>query len=337
MPRPRVLDQATEAHAGVSVRPCPAQRRLPALQKLAAAQNESDLAELVAAIKTIPDHSETPWHGLLIAQEDHQEPAAAVWIQPQPGGTARLWPPPSDSPWAQDLLRAAARWSQQRALHIVQAVIDTSDHEAARLLQENGFPWLVDLLYLGAATGHMAERAKASNGVAAETHLESIERLPSPRLDALMRTIEDGSLDCPGLHGVLSPSQAIEGFRHQGQFDPEHWCILQYQDQDAGALLLTSHPPTNAWELMYMGVLPQWRGHGLGARLVDEAFARAANAGAEQLLLSVDIRNEPALQLYERAGFRPYARRSLYARVDASGGIRDAAAPGTSDDRSADR
>jgi ribosomal protein S18 acetylase RimI-like enzyme len=331
------LNQATEAAAGIAVRSCPAPLRLSALQKLAAARHESDLAELVAAIKTIPNQAQAPWYGLLIAQEHDQEPAAAVWTQPQPGGTARLWPPPSDSPWAQDLLRAAALWSQQQALHIVQAVIDTSDHEAARLLQENGFPWLVDLLYLGAATGGPADHAEGARGVAGETRLESIDRLPSPRLDALMRTIEDGSLDCPGLHGVLSPSQAIEGFRHQGQFDPEHWCILRHRNQDAGALLLTSHPPTNAWELMYMGVLPQWRGHGLGARLIDEAFARAANAGAEQLLLSVDIRNEPALQLYERAGFRPYARRSLYARVSDRRGIPDAAAPGTSDDRSADR
>ncbi|WP_201244117.1 GNAT family N-acetyltransferase [Halochromatium salexigens] len=130
-----------------------------------------------------------------------------------------------------------------------------------------------------------------------------------------MTQIEDSSLDCPELHGVLSPPQAIEGFRQQGQYAPQHWCILRHQEQDAGVLLLAPHPQTPCWELMYMGVLPAWRGQGLGRELVAEALRRTLSGGAERLLLSVDTRNHPARELYEQVGFSPYAWRSLYAWI----------------------
>jgi ribosomal protein S18 acetylase RimI-like enzyme len=130
-----------------------------------------------------------------------------------------------------------------------------------------------------------------------------------------MKLIEDQSLDCPGLQGVLAPTQAVEGFQRQGQVVAEHWCVVRYRDQDAGAVLLTTHPEIGCWELLYMGVVPRWRGHGLGEQIIDEALVRAANAGANLLLLSVDAKNQPALRLYERAGFQVYAKRTLYAWV----------------------
>ena len=148
-----------------------------------------------------------------------------------------------------------------------------------------------------------------------EVTFESIGHLPSPRLESILAATKDQSLDCCNLHGILSAQDTIEAFRHRGQFTPEHWCLMRYRGEDVGILLLTPHPPTPCWELMYMGILPSWRGLGLGHRLLQEALLQARQAGAVDLLLSVDRINRPARHLYKRAGFSEYARRTLHAAV----------------------
>lgn len=303
---------SNEAPDGARLIQCPASWRVHALRLLAAADEPSSLAELAEAIDGVAQLPKADWSSLLIIPAS-DGPAAAVWVQPQPGNTARLWLPANRSQWAAILLRGAQQWADSQGLSIVQAVVDTADEEAALLLRENGFPLLVDLLYMQAQTRRHRSQGDPAPSTSPEASIESIGQLPSARLLSLMTRIEDGSLDCPGLHGVLSPLQAIEGFQRQGQFTPEHWCVLRFRGEDAGLLLLAPHPQTLCWELIYMGIVPAWRGHGLGQLLVAEALSRAGENSAELVLLSVDVRNQPACRIYEETGFRIYAKRSLYA------------------------
>ena len=59
-----------------------------------------------------------------------------------------------------------------------------------------------------------------------------------------------------------------------------------------------------------IGVVEDWRGRGIGARLLDALIVRARAEGLPALSLSVEKDND-AVHLYERAGFR---------RVSAVGG-----------------
>ena len=52
-----------------------------------------------------------------------------------------------------------------------------------------------------------------------------------------------------------------------------------------------------------MGLLPAWRGRGLGARLLDAALAGAAGLGITRVELEVFASNPRAIALYERRGF----------------------------------
>jgi len=307
-----IADAINKPWSDDSVICCPAPWRVHALRLLAAADEPSGLAELVEAINSLADQPEPDWQGLMIVPGPIG-PAAAIWVQPQPGNTARLWLPADGSQRGAMLLHGARRWAASQGFSLVQAVIDTADTDAALFLCDNGFPHLVDLRYLQAQTGQ--EQPAKETTSATEPGFESIGQLPSPRLESILSKIQDSSLDCPGLSDVLSPWQAIEGFRHQGQYRPEHWCILRYRAEDAGLLLMAPHPQTRCWELIYMGVMPGWRGHGLGRQLVVEALGRAADHGAERLLLSVDTRNHLALRLYQQLGFRDYAKRSLHAWI----------------------
>jgi len=54
-----------------------------------------------------------------------------------------------------------------------------------------------------------------------------------------------------------------------------------------------------------IAVVPSARGKGVGARLLEALVTRAREAGYEAISLSVDSKNEGAIDLYTRHGFGP--------------------------------
>ena len=52
------------------------------------------------------------------------------------------------------------------------------------------------------------------------------------------------------------------------------------------------------------GVMPEMRGHGIGARLLERMRDEAFDAGYRRVGLLVDLINPKAERLYERLGFR---------------------------------
>ena len=62
--------------------------------------------------------------------------------------------------------------------------------------------------------------------------------------------------------------------------------------------------PTYAHEgMLGMGLLPDYRGHGLGERLIRAALDAATRAGFERVSLSVYASNTRAMALYRKVGF----------------------------------
>jgi len=58
-------------------------------------------------------------------------------------------------------------------------------------------------------------------------------------------------------------------------------------------------------EIRLVGVLPQWRGRGLGRELLRWGVAQLRARGAGRIHLAVEAENELALGLYRRTGFEP--------------------------------
>jgi ribosomal protein S18 acetylase RimI-like enzyme len=52
-----------------------------------------------------------------------------------------------------------------------------------------------------------------------------------------------------------------------------------------------------------MGVVPDYRGRGIGARLMDQALKKAFTTGIVRVELSVQADNTRAIRLYEKVGF----------------------------------
>ena len=61
-----------------------------------------------------------------------------------------------------------------------------------------------------------------------------------------------------------------------------------------------------------LAVVPELRGRGLGTQLLEEVTAEAARLGATEVTLEVRESNKPALQLYQRAGFKQEGVRKNY-------------------------
>ena len=58
-------------------------------------------------------------------------------------------------------------------------------------------------------------------------------------------------------------------------------------------------------EIESLGVLPEWRGRGIGSRLLDVLERELAAGGVRDLVLGALPGNRAAIRLYERRGFRP--------------------------------
>ncbi len=65
-------------------------------------------------------------------------------------------------------------------------------------------------------------------------------------------------------------------------------------------------------EILSLGVAPEYRGRGIGVRLVKAAVDKACSLGAQRLFLEVAEDNETARWLYTAHGFTPVGRRPGY-------------------------
>ncbi len=72
------------------------------------------------------------------------------------------------------------------------------------------------------------------------------------------------------------------------------------------------HLVADQCEILSLGVAPDYRGKGIGARLVEAAVDKSHTLGAKQLFLEVAEDNETARWLYTAHGFIPVGRRPGY-------------------------
>lgn len=74
-------------------------------------------------------------------------------------------------------------------------------------------------------------------------------------------------------------------------------------------------------KIITIGVIPDCRGRGIGARLVDAVAVKAKALGAEDLLLEVAENNQAAMVTYLARGFTDVGRRKNYYANPAGGTI----------------
>ncbi len=123
------------------------------------------------------------------------------------------------------------------------------------------------------------------------------------------------SLDCPKLLGRRNMDEVIESHKHTGIFTPAWWNILMVTGEPAGCFLLNRSASETECRMVYIGVIPAFRGRGIGTALLVHAFRVAASAGCGAMRLAVDADNTPALRLYSGVGFYQTSVRQVLAKL----------------------
>lgn len=131
---------------------------------------------------------------------------------------------------------------------------------------------------------------------------------------ALDRTYQQ-TLDCPELCGMRSTRDVIASHMATGSFDPKRWWIVRHCDEPEGCCLLNHCPATGSVELVYLGISPHLRGHGLARRVLAHALSRVDAPDAREVTCAVDTRNTPAVKLYHAMGFRAFGSRTGFVKA----------------------
>ncbi len=255
-----------------------------------------------------------PFDGLLAARRAGRLVGAA-FAQALPGRTATFWPPqlvpgePEET--AERLVSKAVAHVGDAGAGVIHALLDgrPDDCDAARL-EKAGFTLLAELYYLMAETPDFP--AMPPEG---PLTFEPCTPQTLQRLCAVVDATYEATLDCPGLDGIRTAADVLEGYGASSETCPPHWFLIRHEDHDMGCLLLADYPEHGNCELTYMGLVPSARGNRWGLQVTRHAQWIARSVGRGRIVLAVDSTNQPARDMYATAGFRGWDRRHVYILV----------------------
>lgn len=251
--------------------------------------------------------------------------AGVLLLVTQSDGTVYVWPaetlgglhPQDDADIRRALYVEAARIVDAPEYWIGQSLLETDQEEQSLELAENGFPRLTDLIFMNRSVSPASEVSE--HGDAFSHQVWASEPFDEATNEAdfaqLVEQTYESTCDCPELNGSRDGWESLESHRHSGSHSPDLWRLFRHKGQPAGLLLLTEHPPEAVWEIVYFGVAPQFRGKGFGKRVLEAGTDLARKRGILEIVLAVDVRNSPAMRLYEQLTFEPFDRRIVHARI----------------------
>jgi GNAT superfamily N-acetyltransferase len=152
-----------------------------------------------------------------------------------------------------------------------------------------------------------------------EMRIELDEKPPAPDWPDGLRVVPfDREHDARAFHAALEDAFA-DHWQHlprdfsrwsnthlaSERFDPALWCMVRAGDQIAAGTINTADTYGGGWVQALFTRRP-WRGRGVGAALLADAFGRLWDRGERSIGLGVDAGSETgAFRLYERAGMAP--------------------------------
>ncbi len=255
-----------------------------------------------------------PCGGLLAARRAGRL-VGATFAQVLPGRSATIYPPQlvPDEPeeTAERLVSQAIAHVHESGARVIHALLEGEPHASAvARLEGAGFTPLAELYYLLAETGDFPTASPEGPLTFEPCTSDSLERLCG-----VVEATYEATLDCPGLDGIRTAADVLEGYGASHGICPPHWFLIQHEHRDVGCLLLSDYGEHGNCELTYMGLAPFARGNDWGVMVTRQAQWVARSLGRGRLVLAVDSANQPARDMYAAAGFRGWDRRHVYLLV----------------------
>lgn len=318
------------ASSTIDFLPCPLKLRSAALEILYQRIPELLRDRLIIAVQAEAARGEVDLSGLWIAQERNGRVIGALLTQALAGKAAAVWAPEVKSRWrrsalAASLIQHALAELKNRGFHLAQAVLDESaGHKATRDLIRGGMPRITELLYLDRETAlplspvneGVSTRNPVNEAPLGTFEWQSFHPGQESEFRLVLQATYAESLDMPELEGARSLDDIIDSHQAAGRFNRERWQIGRMigKPEAASVLLLAEIPHRDAWEVVYLGLTPAARGHGLGRAILERAV-ELARPHVPRLELAVDCRNTPATRLYQSAGFVTRDRRTVHLAI----------------------
>jgi mycothiol synthase len=249
-----------------------------------------------------------------------------VWLAAAPSG--KLAGYAAVVPWGPALrydLYLDPRWEGQ---DLGDALLARCEARGVEIAQASGTA-LAAKCYVAHANQRLAEIATRAGFTLVTHHYQMEIRLdkpvPAPRWPEKisLRTAIHGQ-DERAIHRLVETAFARPGrtpttldqwqglMQRADLYDPDLWFLAMSGGEIAGVCLSFAYP-TTGW-VRQLAVAETWRRKGLGAALLQHAFALFRERGYDRAGLAVDAENENALRFYQRAGLRPVRQNDEYSK-----------------------
>lgn len=257
-------------------------------------------------------------NGLLIAVENGAIAGVVLYLM-QSDKTAFLWPPmcaesvQNPAPVEDLLLAELTTRIRREQAWIGQCIIEPHEIEARQKLTRNGYPTVTELDFMNL---DLTTDDSSCLSASLNQELQSVE-FSADSYSRFCRVVEAtyvNTLDCPLLSDHRTVDQALASHQTSGQFDPTRWKLYVADGKDVGALLLSEYPEQCAWEVVYMGVIPEARGHGYGREILEAGIRDAMQQQTNGLFLAVDTKNHVAQNVYKDVGFEVVTTRAVHGQ-----------------------
>ena len=196
------------------------------------------------------------------------------------------------------LFQQICGWIDRQGV-VVTTYLGQVEAAAAAAIEGVGFKFVTELEFYSCHALRIADVQQSA------VEFQTLE--DSSRLERLVRQTSVGSGDLPELMSTWTVDSMLADEGAEA-----HRYAANHQGDDVGMLALEFSD--SICRVSFLGVRPQWRRRGFARAMLQETQRLARAARCEQIILSVDQRNEPAIRLYESAGFLKYGRRPLYCR-----------------------
>jgi ribosomal protein S18 acetylase RimI-like enzyme len=261
--------------------------------------------------------------GVIVCRDGSRLVGVMIAI-PLAGACALVWPVRTiDGParvLIQDMLvDGILAWLRARRCKLAQALLSPEDDEGALPLERWGFKRITHLHFLQVDLSARRDMDSATSRLTSQNYTRCDRALFR---NTLLRSY-DRTLDCPELDNVRTPEEVLAGYAAVPGSRPDRWWLAWHHEQPAGVLIVTETQGLPSWELLYVGLVPELRGRGLGTELTCLGIREARAAGAERMTLTVDARNAPAWRMYRVLGFEEFDRRLVLLNLFQGAAARD--------------
>lgn len=255
--------------------------------------------------------------GLLLAKSDNRPVGCGMYMI-ECDKTAFVWPPVVDvencrdldpEPIADAILQQICREIDAGGAWIGQCLLEAERQCARNRLVRNGFEFVTNLVFMKRNLSDL--RPAALKALDAIEFVEQENRLQF--ISVLERTFSM-TLDCPELKELRTATDMLSGFEAARPVGRTHWRLYQSGSEMLGVVFINERPEEDAWEIIYMGVVPEARGQKLGRAMLLASLDDLRDCGSDTVFLAVDHRNHYAIDAYDEIGFTEIGRRGIFCR-----------------------